>query len=139
MKSVFLLALCALNAAWASSVVSSSSSSSDDVDDNSRSISTTADECVTCPAHRVRGKHCEKGYRRIVLERTCFTCMKEICIRKQIYKGEERLICKKNIPLCDCNDDETCVKVPRTDYRCQEAVCVPKIAGAEVIHDRLLR
>jgi hypothetical protein len=65
--------------------------------------------------------------------------MKEVCMRKEIYKGKERLICKKNIPHCNCKATETCVRTERTDYRCQEAVCVPRIADEDQIYDRQLR
>lgn len=127
-----------------SSAASSSSSSSSDPDDDSSVATTTAPgQCLNFPPlHVVKDKHrakCGKGKRRVVLERTCYTPMKEVCISKNVFKGKETVFCRKNIPTCNCDENQTCIRMDRTDYRCQEAVCVAKIDDHEVIHDRPLR
>lgn len=129
---IWLSAFLTLNLALAASVSSSSSSSSE----SDSSVATNVVPCIKCPPLRIENvDNCSKGYRRVVLERTCYTCMREVCIKKKYLKGEESLICKKNIPHCDCKKKETCVRTPRTDFRCQEALCVNKIGEADELND----
>lgn len=120
---------------------SSSSSSSEDIDDTSSvgSHDGNAAHCVTCPLTRIRKPHCSKGTRPVMLERTCYTCMKQTCLPKKIVHGEEKLICNKKILHCDCDDNETCVRIPRTEFRCEEIVCIPKINTIDEIRDREMR
>lgn len=94
--------------------------------------------CLSCPPKVIVEPDCKAREVAVALDRTCFTCIRYVCIKAQILARTDPIICPKIKVTCDCEGDQTCVIVQRTKYRCEEAICVPKLFEMDRIQDHNL-
>ncbi|KAK7040028.1 hypothetical protein R3P38DRAFT_2770149 [Favolaschia claudopus] len=102
-------------------------------------ISTAAevgsDGCVVCPQVEPTCPDCPSGLQCKKIPQTCSQCAYAICAprehadsfattEKGDTKGDDCVVCTKEIPKCECAPGQDCVILPQSCHACSKAVCV---------------
>lgn len=119
---------------------SSDNSDADSVVSDESTSSTGIAPCLECPSIAKVKKNCKRGKRRIVTDRTCYTCPTSKCVKKKYVEGDRAKFCLKHLPSCSdkCDSDESCLVTVQTRYACSKAKCVKKYLNFNRLEDYVL-